>query len=88
MLSNAPDLERFMTGLLRGRLLKPAQQRQLFVLPALSGGTPHGRPLAPSGKQGPRVDAAAHRGPGRCGALTWLRDRGYGEGVPVEGSVA
>ncbi|WKD32993.1 serine hydrolase domain-containing protein [Streptomyces xanthophaeus] len=38
MLSNAPDLERFMTGLLRGRLLKPAQQRQLFAMPALSRG--------------------------------------------------
>lgn len=38
MLSNAPDLERFMTGLMRGRLLKPAQQRQLFVMPALSEG--------------------------------------------------
>ncbi|MFG2991499.1 serine hydrolase domain-containing protein [Streptomyces sp. NPDC048257] len=38
MLSNAPDLERFMTNLLRGRLLKPAQQRQLFVMPALSEG--------------------------------------------------
>ncbi|MCX5304169.1 beta-lactamase family protein [Streptomyces sp. NBC_00160] len=38
MLSNGPDLERFMTALLRGRLLKPAQQRQLFVMPALSAG--------------------------------------------------
>ncbi|WP_051781680.1 MULTISPECIES: serine hydrolase domain-containing protein [unclassified Streptomyces] len=38
MLSNAPDLERFMTHLLRGRLLRPAQQRQLFVMPALSEG--------------------------------------------------
>ncbi|MFF4385995.1 serine hydrolase domain-containing protein [Streptomyces sp. NPDC001552] len=38
MVSNAPDLERFMTSLLRGRLLKPAQQRQLFVMPALSEG--------------------------------------------------
>ncbi|MFF3086327.1 serine hydrolase domain-containing protein [Streptomyces nojiriensis] len=38
MLSNAPDLERFMTSLLRGRLLRPAQQRQLFVMPALSEG--------------------------------------------------
>ncbi|MFE5811447.1 serine hydrolase domain-containing protein [Streptomyces sp. NPDC056491] len=38
MISNAPDLERFMTNLLRGRLLKPAQQRQLFVMPALSVG--------------------------------------------------
>ncbi|MFD0124412.1 serine hydrolase domain-containing protein [Streptomyces virginiae] len=38
MLSNAPDLERFITGLLRGRLLKPAQQRQLFAMPALSEG--------------------------------------------------
>ncbi|MFG2986017.1 serine hydrolase domain-containing protein [Streptomyces sp. NPDC048258] len=38
MISNAPDLERFMAALLRGRLLKPAQQRQLFTMPALSVG--------------------------------------------------
>lgn len=36
MISNAPDLERFMRALLGGRLLPPAQQRQLFVMPALS----------------------------------------------------
>ncbi|MEV7522939.1 serine hydrolase domain-containing protein [Streptomyces sp. NPDC091371] len=38
MISNAPDLERFMTALMRGRLLRPAEQRQLFVMPALSVG--------------------------------------------------
>ncbi|MFE1412539.1 serine hydrolase domain-containing protein [Streptomyces sp. NPDC058746] len=38
MVSNAPDLERFMTALLRGRLLRPAEQRQLFTMPALSEG--------------------------------------------------
>ncbi|MFE9633789.1 serine hydrolase domain-containing protein [Streptomyces sp. NPDC006463] len=38
MISNAPDLERFMAALLRGRLLKPSQQRQLFTMPALSEG--------------------------------------------------
>ncbi|WP_405921769.1 serine hydrolase [Streptomyces sp. NBC_00122] len=38
MVSNAPDLERFMAALLRGRLLKSAQQRQLFTMPALSEG--------------------------------------------------
>ncbi|WP_329380363.1 beta-lactamase family protein [Streptomyces sp. NBC_01351] len=38
MISNAPDLERFMTALMRGRLLRPAEQRQLFVMPALSEG--------------------------------------------------
>ncbi|MFJ8013009.1 serine hydrolase domain-containing protein [Streptomyces sp. NPDC096339] len=38
MISNAPDLERFMTALLRGRLLRPAEQRQLFAMPALSEG--------------------------------------------------
>ncbi|MCX5194854.1 beta-lactamase family protein [Streptomyces sp. NBC_00249] len=31
MISNAPDLERFMKALLGGRLLPPAQQAQLFV---------------------------------------------------------
>lgn len=36
MISTAPDLERFMKALLGGRLLPPAQQRQLFVVPALS----------------------------------------------------
>ncbi|MFE1897445.1 serine hydrolase domain-containing protein [Streptomyces yangpuensis] len=38
MISNAPDLERFMTNLMRGRLLRPAQQRQLFTMPPLSEG--------------------------------------------------
>ncbi|MFJ3925324.1 serine hydrolase domain-containing protein [Streptomyces sp. NPDC090022] len=33
MVSNAPDLERFLTQLLRGRLLPPAQQKLLFELP-------------------------------------------------------
>lgn len=33
MVSNAPDLERFLGQLLRGRLLPPAQQRLLFELP-------------------------------------------------------
>ncbi|MFD7260901.1 serine hydrolase domain-containing protein [Streptomyces sp. NPDC059874] len=36
MISNAPDLERFMTALMRGRLLKPAEQRQLFTMPAIA----------------------------------------------------
>ncbi|WP_051836798.1 serine hydrolase domain-containing protein [Streptomyces sp. NRRL F-2580] len=36
MISNAPDMERFMKALLGGRLLPPAQQRQLFVKPELS----------------------------------------------------
>uniref|UniRef100_A0AAU2JU48 Beta-lactamase family protein n=1 Tax=Streptomyces sp. NBC_00049 TaxID=2903617 RepID=A0AAU2JU48_9ACTN len=36
MISNAPDLERFMKALLGGRLLPPAQQRALFEMPALS----------------------------------------------------
>ncbi|MFG2295050.1 serine hydrolase domain-containing protein [Streptomyces sp. NPDC048603] len=34
MVSNAPDLERFLTALLRGRLLPPAQQQLLFEKPA------------------------------------------------------
>ncbi|MFD7626423.1 serine hydrolase domain-containing protein [Streptomyces sp. NPDC059851] len=38
MVSNAPDLERFLGALLRGRLLPPAQQRELFAMPALSQG--------------------------------------------------
>ncbi|MFB8393793.1 serine hydrolase domain-containing protein [Streptomyces yangpuensis] len=38
MISNAPDLERFMTSLMRGHLLRPAQQRQLFTMPPLSEG--------------------------------------------------
>ncbi|MET9957557.1 serine hydrolase domain-containing protein [Streptomyces sp. NPDC006326] len=38
MISNAPDLERFLGSLLRGRLLPPAQQRELFAMPALSEG--------------------------------------------------
>lgn len=38
MISNAPDLERFLSALLRGRLLPPAQQRQLFTMPAMAGG--------------------------------------------------
>ncbi|MGQ4385514.1 serine hydrolase domain-containing protein [Streptomyces sp. SAS_270] len=33
MISNAPDLGRFFTTLYRGRLLPPAQQRELFTLP-------------------------------------------------------
>ncbi|MBT2455300.1 serine hydrolase domain-containing protein [Streptomyces sp. ISL-86] len=37
MISNAPDLERFLGALLRGRLLPPAQQKHLFELPALAG---------------------------------------------------
>ncbi|MFE6834575.1 serine hydrolase domain-containing protein [Streptomyces sp. NPDC057705] len=36
MISNAPDLERFTKALLGGRLLPPAQQRLLFVMPPLS----------------------------------------------------
>ncbi|MFJ4780336.1 serine hydrolase domain-containing protein [Streptomyces sp. NPDC088762] len=36
MISNAPDMERFMKALLGGRLLPPAQQRQLFVMPTLA----------------------------------------------------
>ncbi|MBT2480896.1 serine hydrolase [Streptomyces sp. ISL-94] len=36
MISNAPDMERFMKALLGSRPLPPAQQRQLFVMPALS----------------------------------------------------
>ncbi|MFK0254269.1 serine hydrolase domain-containing protein [Streptomyces sp. NPDC090445] len=38
MISNAPDLERFLGALLRGRLLPPAQQRELFAMPALAQG--------------------------------------------------
>ncbi|MEV8534975.1 serine hydrolase domain-containing protein [Streptomyces sp. NPDC051211] len=34
MVSNAPELERFLNNLLRGRLLPPAQQQLLFELPA------------------------------------------------------
>lgn len=34
MISSAPDLERFLTQLLRGRLLPPAQQKVLFEMPA------------------------------------------------------
>ncbi|MGW3076253.1 serine hydrolase domain-containing protein [Kitasatospora sp. NPDC001132] len=33
MISSAPDLERFMTALFRGRLLPPAQQEKLFTVP-------------------------------------------------------
>ncbi|MFD9411527.1 serine hydrolase domain-containing protein [Streptomyces sp. NPDC059989] len=36
MISNAPDMERFMKALLGGRLLPPAQQAQLFVMPKLA----------------------------------------------------
>ncbi|MEU9159491.1 serine hydrolase domain-containing protein [Streptomyces sp. NPDC048424] len=36
MISNAPDMERFTKALLGGRLLPPAQQSRLFVMPALS----------------------------------------------------
>ncbi|MGW0395138.1 serine hydrolase domain-containing protein [Streptomyces sp. NPDC003042] len=35
MISNAPDLERFLAALLHGRLLRPAQQQQLFAMPTL-----------------------------------------------------
>ncbi|MEU3773666.1 serine hydrolase domain-containing protein [Streptomyces sp. NPDC032472] len=38
MISNGPDLERFLGALLRGRLLPPAQQRELFAMPALAQG--------------------------------------------------
>ncbi|WP_455402907.1 serine hydrolase domain-containing protein [Streptomyces bambusae] len=34
MVSTAPELERFLSALLRGRLLPPAQQRLLFEMPA------------------------------------------------------
>ncbi|RST09108.1 class A beta-lactamase-related serine hydrolase [Streptomyces sp. WAC05374] len=34
MISNAPDLTRFLTALLGGRLLRPAQQELLFTMPA------------------------------------------------------
>ncbi|MFD8482383.1 serine hydrolase domain-containing protein [Kitasatospora sp. NPDC059673] len=33
MISNAPDLERFMSALLHGKLLPPAQQAELFAVP-------------------------------------------------------
>ncbi|MFE4976773.1 serine hydrolase domain-containing protein [Kitasatospora sp. NPDC056651] len=33
MISSAPDLDRFMTALFRGRLLPPAQQELLFTVP-------------------------------------------------------
>ncbi|WP_441246931.1 serine hydrolase domain-containing protein [Kitasatospora sp. McL0602] len=33
MISSAPDLDRFLTALLRGRLLPPAQQAELFSVP-------------------------------------------------------
>ncbi|MEV7186250.1 serine hydrolase domain-containing protein [Kitasatospora sp. NPDC093102] len=33
MISSAPDLDRFMTALFRGRLLPPAQQEKLFTVP-------------------------------------------------------
>ncbi|QKW20422.1 beta-lactamase family protein [Kitasatospora sp. NA04385] len=33
MLSSAPDLERFLSALLRGELLPPAQQAELFAVP-------------------------------------------------------
>ncbi|MGW7579898.1 serine hydrolase domain-containing protein [Kitasatospora sp. NPDC054768] len=36
MISSAPDLDRFMTALFRGRLLAPAQQELLFTVPAVS----------------------------------------------------
>lgn len=36
VISNAPDMERFIKALLGGRLLPAAQQRQLFTMPKLS----------------------------------------------------
>ncbi|QQM41245.1 serine hydrolase domain-containing protein [Streptomyces liliifuscus] len=38
MISNAPDLARFFTALYRGHLLPPAQQKDLFRMPAAAGG--------------------------------------------------
>lgn len=38
MISNAPDLARFFTALYRGRLLPPAQQKDLFRMPAAASG--------------------------------------------------
>lgn len=38
MISNAPELEHFLRALLRGRLLAPAQQAELFRMPTLSEG--------------------------------------------------
>ncbi|MCX4764530.1 beta-lactamase family protein [Streptomyces sp. NBC_01275] len=39
MISNAPDLSRFLTALYQGRLLPPAQQETLFTLPTGVTGT-------------------------------------------------
>ncbi|MFG2879872.1 serine hydrolase domain-containing protein [Streptomyces sp. NPDC048337] len=48
VISNAPDMERFMKALLGGRLLPPAQQKQLFVKPELSK-TTQGFPYSQGG---------------------------------------
>ncbi|MEV7612332.1 serine hydrolase domain-containing protein [Streptomyces sp. NPDC089799] len=53
MVSNAPDLERFLTALLRGRLLPPAQQQLLFAKPANADAK---RPFSRAGVQWFTID--------------------------------
>ncbi|WP_316520510.1 serine hydrolase domain-containing protein [Kitasatospora brasiliensis] len=48
MISSAPDLERFMTALFRGRLLPPAQQEKLFTVPDVPMAA--GKSYCPDGK--------------------------------------
>ncbi|MFI2611299.1 serine hydrolase domain-containing protein [Kitasatospora sp. NPDC018619] len=54
MISSAPDLERFMTALFRGRLLPPAQQEKLFTVPDV--------PVVPGGNHCPDGTACMSMG--------------------------
>ncbi|MGW1179348.1 serine hydrolase domain-containing protein [Kitasatospora sp. NPDC002543] len=60
MISSAPDLERFMTALFRGRLLPPAQQEELFTVPDV--------PVAPGSSHCPGGTACMSMGLERLSA--------------------
>ncbi|MFE7638115.1 serine hydrolase domain-containing protein, partial [Kitasatospora sp. NPDC057518] len=66
MISSAPDLDRFMTALFRGRLLPPAQQEELFTVPSV--------PVAPGNRYCPDDTACLSMGLVRLasgGVVAW-----------------
>ncbi|MCX5206192.1 beta-lactamase family protein [Streptomyces sp. NBC_00237] len=89
MTSTAADLDRFITGLFTGRLLRPAQQAELFTVPRGTDGKPLPYAGSSNCNQGPAKGTACYSAvqmyfPLPDGTLLWGKtgsDMGYKAGV-------
>lgn len=89
MTSTSADLDRFITGLFTGRLLRPAQQAELFTVPRGADGKPLPYAGSSNCNQGPAKGTACYSTvlmsfPLPDGTLLWGKtgsDMGYKAGV-------